>query len=166
MTKFQNATLTPDDKAGLQKLLLYFIGNYQNIFSSFLSEVFPGFVVGDKLDILSPLFSTRNPNSTLLNLALSNFNNSCNNSTSNVTTQSCDQGFVFDPLNGFCYKVLKKASNYWSASQSCIDVGAELVGFDNDLEVKGLISLFNNRNIFCPYYCFYSNCMKCLFTHL
>jgi hypothetical protein len=149
MILFQNSLLTSDEEKNIQKLSLYFTGNYENIFTSFLADVFPGFLPSDPLNYLAPLLSSRNPNLTLSNLAVSSFTFSCDNATSNVTaTQSCDEGFLWDQLNGFCYKVLDEVENYWSAAESCHTIGAQLVGFDNDLEVKGFISLFNNRNIF------------------
>jgi hypothetical protein len=141
MILFQNSLLTSDEEKNLQKLSLYFTGNYQNIFTSFLEDVFPGFLPSDPLNSLATLLSSRNPNLTLSNLAVSSFTLSCDKATSDVTaTQCCDQGFLWGQLNSF--------QNYWSAAESCHNIGVDLLGFDNDLEVKGFISLFNNCNIF------------------
>ena len=119
----------------------YIQANYQNLMLSFVQEYFPGFDLKDEISILVPLFTSRNPNATLTNIALGNIDQPCDNATS---IQKCDPGFVLDESTGLCYAAVKVPANYWSAVDACLKIGSELVGFDNNAQVKGLLSLLNN----------------------
>ena len=121
----------------------YIMTNYQNLMMSFVQEYFPGFDLKDEISILVPMFTSRNPNATLTNLALNNIDQPCVNGTS---IKHCDPGYVLDASTGLCYLALKFQANYWMAVDACLKIGAELVGFDNNDQAKGLVSLLNNGN--------------------
>jgi hypothetical protein len=112
--------------------------------SLFLQEVFPGFVLSDQIGILVPLFTSRNPNATVSNLALSKYNNSCDNST--LGQPKCEPGFAWDDKSGLCFLALNGSRNFWAASEACHGIGADLLGFDNDLKVQGLLAILNKGN--------------------
>jgi len=111
----------------------------------FLQEVFPGFVLSDQIGILVPLFTSRNPNATVSNIALSSYNNSCDNSGLGQQ-KSCDPGYVWDAQSGRCFIALNGSRNFWDASEACHSIGAELLGFENDLQVQGFLAVLNKGN--------------------
>jgi len=118
--------------------------NYQNLMLSFVQEYFPGFDLKDEIGLLVPLFTSRNPNATLTNIALSSIDQPCDNAT---IVQRCDPGYVQDNSAGLCYLATKFLGNYWKAVEACLMTGADLVGFDTNDQVKGLLSLLNNGKV-------------------
>jgi len=112
----------------------------------FINQILPGFEVDNQyLLSLVPLFTANNPNSTLQNLAIQEINKFCDNSTL-TTGNICDPGFVFDSLSGFCLISLNGTRNYWQANEECFNMESQLIGFDNDIQVKGILMLLNNGN--------------------
>jgi len=59
-----------------------------------------------------------------------------------TTVNKCDTGFIWDPLSDLCLIVLNDTRNYWQSIEDCLHVGADLIGFENDKQVLGLIQLF------------------------
>ena len=58
----------------------------------------------------------------------------------------CDPGFSADLVNYICYKVLPYQDNEFSAFQDCYDDfnGADLLQFDSDAEVLGLLTILKS----------------------
>ena len=71
-------------------------------------------------------------------MALDNIETVCN-----FSPNICDKGYTLDPISGLCFIVLNSSKNFWSASEACLEIGAELIGFENDDQVKGFLTLFN-----------------------
>jgi hypothetical protein len=110
--------------------------------SMFLNATIPGFEEVEYLATLVPLLTSSNPNAIIKNMALDHINLLCNNSTS-TPDNTCDPGFILDPLNGTCFISLKIAQNYWQAIEACANLESELVGFDNDIQVQTILKLLN-----------------------
>ncbi len=54
----------------------------------------------------------------------------------------CDPGFVPDPVNGYCYKLLPDLMSLEDGDKSCESLyDADLLAFDTEDEVKGLANL-------------------------
>ena len=56
----------------------------------------------------------------------------------------CDPGFTWDPSSKLCFIVLNSTRNYWTSAEACLDVGSELLAFDNDKQVGGFLALLKN----------------------
>ena len=50
-------------------------------------------------------------------------------------------GFTFDVSNGLCYRVLPDLNDREAAEAACEHFNAELVQFENDQQVLGLLAL-------------------------
>ena len=111
----------------------------------FINEILPGFEVGEYLLSLVPLFTANNPDTTLHNMAMQKMNKFCSNSTL-TAGNTCDPGFIFDPLSQLCFITLNETKNYWQANEECFKLGSEVVGFDNDTQAQGILNLLNKGN--------------------
>ncbi len=98
--------------------------------------------VSDNLETLVPLFNSKNPDAIVLKMALDSLETVCN-----FPPNICDKGYTWDPLSGLCFIVLNSSKNFWSATEACLGKGAELVGFENDNQVQGFLTLLNKGDI-------------------
>ncbi len=62
----------------------------------------------------------------------------------NFPTNICDSGFTWDPSSKLCFIVLNSTRNFWTAAEACLEKNAELIGFDNDKQIEGFLTLLNN----------------------
>lgn len=143
-------TLTEEEAKSAEKLFMYFFLMKDNMLSMFFNTTLPGLKADDNLGAVVPLLTSNNPEATIQNMAIEIINKFCNNFN---TTPSilCEPGYIWDELSGFCLMSLNGTRNYWQAIEDCIQLGGDLVGFDNNLQVQGILKLLNSGNcvIFC-----------------
>ena len=108
--------------------------------SQFFNTAIPGFTVNEPADKVAPLLISRNPDASISSSAIFSTNISCN-AYNMSSLPTCEPGFVLDPISSWCFQVLDQERNFWQASDACLVLGSELVEFENDLDVKGLIQL-------------------------
>jgi hypothetical protein len=89
-----------------------------------------------------PLFNSKNPDGIVLKMALDSIESVCS-----FPPNICDKGYTWDPLSGLCIVVLNSTKNFWNAAEACQIIGAELIGFENNKQVIGLLALFNEGDI-------------------
>ncbi len=138
-------TLTEEEAKSAEKLFMYFFLMKDNMLSMFFNTTLPGLKVDDYLGALVPLLTTSNPEATIQNMAIEVINKFCNNFNTTPAIL-CEPGYIWDELSGFCLISLNGTQNYWQAIEDCIQLGADLVGFDNNLQVKGILKLLNSGN--------------------
>jgi hypothetical protein len=144
---------TEEEMKAAETLIEYFFFKKDNMLQLFLNATIPGFIVEDDLESLVPLLTASNPNATIQNKAISQINYLCNNLTLN-SGNKCDSGFLWDELSGFCVVAINGTRNYWQANKDCSHLGADLVGFDNNVHVLGIIKLLNTGNNLLRFYPF------------
>ena len=125
----------------------YFAQNKDNMLQQFLDLFLPGMKLGptnstDLLIDLVLLFTSKQPSEVVKNWAL-NLLSTCNSNESRMKVSECDYGFVLDKTSGMCYIALNGSNIFWSASEKCSSLNAELVGFQNDIQVQGFLDLLN-----------------------
>ena len=123
--------------------MLYFAQNQDNLMVKFLNDNIPGLQLGDPIEQAVPLVSSRDPLSVIMTLAMKSMNSGCLNQFK-MLANTCDQGFVMDNSTGWCLKGLGQPFNFWEASEHCNRFGANLIEFDNDVQVQGLIKLLKS----------------------
>ncbi len=63
------------------------------------------------------------------------------------TGNGCDDGFVADAANGFCYTALPMSTFLEDGATTCkSDFDADALEFDNDAKVTGLLGLLQSGN--------------------
>ena len=147
---FQNIPTTEADNVILSKVMLYFVQNKDNLMETFLNDNLPGLQHGDPIEQAVPLASSRDPLSVIISLAMKSMNDGCLDQFKMLANQ-CDQGFVMDNSTGWCLAGLRQPFNFWEASEQCSSFGADLIEFDNDVQVQGLIELLKSGK-FLNYY--------------
>ena len=118
---------------------------------------FPGLRVGDNVLSLVKLMTSKNPDSDITALvALDGGYNPCDNSSFFSVPESkrrrkrsvyngCDEGFVADTANGYCYIVVEELTYFDDGETTCQNsYDADVVQFENDSYVDGLIGLLNS----------------------
>lgn len=93
-------------------------------------------------------------------IALDGGYNACNKFSGNENFWAerfgCDPGFIPDEMNGYCYKVLPTLENLKDGEKICeFDYSAELVLFNTDSEVIGLVELIQ-RGKNCSVFVFFT----------
>jgi hypothetical protein len=112
------------------------------MFVMFLNSVLPGLVPGELIQSSVQLFTSKNPEASVNNMALMTPSlNVCANASNTLKQSKCDPGFVFEETSGLCFIVLNETGNYWTGLETCIKTGGQMVGFKKDLELQSLINI-------------------------
>ncbi len=138
-----------DEAMKIQKIFELLSFDPGHIFGDFLDKKMPGFKITDPLMDTSAVMASMNPSEYIRMSELKAFDitNLCSNVGSNQPI--CPQGFSLDPKSRICYMAINETKNIWDAStNACSNYRAELVRFNNDLEVQGAIELLKNGNYF------------------
>ena len=124
----------------------YYKGNLNNMRTKFFDSFLPSWDPGEMTDTMAPLFISKNPNSAIANLAISEILTNCSGTGLNLPNlnQKCDPGYIWDKAGSSCFKVLDGKLNFWQAAEACTADGAHLIEFGNDLEVHGLVQLLQS----------------------
>jgi hypothetical protein len=110
---------------------------------------FPGILPKDDILGLLKLMTCKSPMDYLTaKIALEGGYDPCSKFTGNEKFWSenvgCDPGFVPDEANGYCYKVMPTLENMNNGEKQCkFNYDAEMVLFNSNSEVKGLINLLH-----------------------
>ncbi len=101
------------------------------------------------------LLASKNPtNEIVAKIALDGGYDPCKTINQNDsfwrTQEGCGADFVADNFNGYCYKVMSTIENLDDGEKICkYDFDADLVMFDTNSELTGLIELVITGMIFC-----------------
>jgi Amiloride-sensitive sodium channel len=118
-----------------------------HIMGDFLDKNMPDFKISDPLVETSAVMASMNPSEYIRMSELNAFNITklCSNVGSNQPI--CPEGFSLDPKSRICYMAINETKSFWDASTTaCSNYSAELIRFNNDLEVQGAIELLKNGN--------------------
>ncbi len=104
------------------------------------------------------LLASKNPtNEIVAKIALDGGYDPCKTINQNDsfwrTQEGCGADIVADNFNGYCYKVISTIENLDGGEKICkYDFDADLVMFDTNSELTGLIELVITGMIFCLFY--------------
>jgi hypothetical protein len=124
---------------------------------------FPGLLPGDNVVDLVKLLTSKNPDGDIAaSMALDGGYNPCDNSSvynvnqtirrKRSTNNGCDNGFVADTANGYCYAALPLSTFLEDGTTTCkSEFEADVLEFDNDTRVTGLIGLLQSGIYFSNY---------------
>jgi len=66
-----------------------------------------------------------------------------------TNTSECDPGYIADSKNGYCYIVHSTLENFDDGENICKQqYDAELLTFDTNFELSGIIDLFKTGKVF------------------
>ena len=130
--------MSPEESAASSVVFMYFSKNVDNMRNRFFESISPGSVSTSGTDQIVPLLISKNPNTTVTNIAIENLLRNCSAVNLTSTNQTCDPGFAWDKTGSRCYKLLDEKLNFWRAAEACAEYGADLVQFVKDQEVQGL----------------------------
>jgi hypothetical protein len=117
---------------------------------------FPGLLPGDDIVKLVKLLTSKDPDGDIsAAVALDGGYNPCDNSSLFNVPQTtrrkrsaddgCDDGFVADAVNGFCYTALLASTFFDDGTTNCKNnFDADVLEFDNDTKVAGLLYLLQS----------------------
>ena len=127
--------------AAFGDLQKYLLGDMKD---KFLESISPGWVSNPLFEQVIPLLVSKNPNTTITNIAIQSLISNCSGVNLTSTNQTCDPGFVWDKTGDKCYKVLDVKVNFWRAADTCSMYGADLVWLQNDEQVRGLVQILRS----------------------
>ncbi len=134
---------------------------------------FPGLLPGDNVVSLVKLLTSKDPDGDIAAaVALEGGYNACSNSSQQLrkkrsTENDCGAGFVADVVNGFCYNVLPTSTFIDDGSSKCKNTfEADVLKFENDNQVDGLLGLLHSGEFQADLYNVNSRECKTLFLHL
>jgi hypothetical protein len=123
--------------------MLYYKQNKDGLMVTFLDTYFPGAKIEDQFNQILPLFTSRDPSSVVMSMALKSMNDGCLEKFKALGNK-CEQGFILDNSTGWCLKGLSQPNNFWESSEQCQTYAAQLIEFNNDVQVQGLLNLLKN----------------------
>lgn len=110
---------------------------------------FPGLLPGDDVLSLLELMASKNPTSEIAaDILIRGGYNICKKFPDNSTFWSnkgeCDDGFIPDKINGYCYTLLPSKKTLQEGIDYCANnFDSELLLFEKNSQVDGFISLLN-----------------------
>ncbi len=119
-----------------------------------LPSSFPGIVPKDNILSLLKLMASKNPNNDIAaQIALKGGYDPCPvfrlGGAFWDENEGCDPDFIPDYANGYCYKVLPELASLDDGENNCeYYYDAEMVLFESNKQVNGLISLIKSGTIY------------------
>ena len=114
---------------------------------------FPGLLPEDNVLDLLKMMSSKNPTIEIFSkFLLDGGYDLCKQLSENQTfwknKSECDPGYITDSKTGYCYIVHSTFENFDDGENICVQqYDAELLAFDTNFELSGIIELFKTGNV-------------------